>query len=616
MRQDGWVSSSPSSLHPESEPARRGPAIGRVALKAALAVRSFLHGRPLVNDALAPVLRPVLRHLPRLQDDPALASLERFAAAREQVSFVQLGAHDGRTNDPLHPFVTTRDHWSGVVVEPVPEHYEALRTTYADVTDRVRFERAVVGAESGHAPFYRLRDIPGLPAALRQVGSLSREHVERYAASMFDPSLVVEENVASTTLTDLLARHDLTRIDLLHMDIEGAEAIVLSQIDFNAPWAPDALLFEHNHLSHTDFTHWKARLRSAGYSLEHGRLDTWAERPSTAVARLGDALSPGAMRRIELTTAVRDTDRIPKVANAGHTTVHAGVPVQIMHCGVRIEQDCYYGPWMTEVIRRLHGHHEPQEEVVFHELVERLRPGARSPVMVELGSYWAYYTLWLKHVRPDATCILVEPDPQHLEVGRRNLALNGTDGRFIHAGAGREHGGRLRIRCESDAVTRTVPTVSVDGLLETQAVDRIDLLVCDVQGAELEVLHGARGALRQGRLRFLVLSTHAMPANPVLHQHCLAFLRDAGAQIIAEHSIPESCSGDGLIVASFDPADAGLTVAITIGRARDSLGGELEWRIARMSGWSGLVRQLARPLMRHSIAGALLQRVYVIRRGR
>jgi FkbM family methyltransferase len=577
-------------------------------VRSVLAARSFLHGRPLLNRALAPIARPVLRHVPRFQHDPALSSLERFALASGPVTFIQLGAHDGLTNDPLHDFVMSRPNWSGVVVEPVPEHYEALRSTYAAVTNRVRFERAVVGDRSGHAPFYRLREVPGLPRALRQVGSLSREHVEQYASGVSDMSLVVEEQVASTTLSALLDRHDVTRIDLLHMDIEGAEPIVLSQIDFTAAWAPRALLFEHNHLSTDDFQHWKIRLRAAGYVLEHGRQDTWAERIPQTRASAPTGFTAGALRRIELTTAVRDTDRIPKVPNAGQTTIHDGVRVQIMHCGVLIEQDCYYGSWMTEVIRRLRGHHEPQEEVVFHELMSRLGHDTTAPVMVELGSYWAYYTLWLKHLHPEATCILVEPDPQHLRVGQRNLALNRVDGHFIRAAAGREHGGQLRLRCESDSVTRTTPLVSVDGLLATQPIDRIDVLVCDVQGAELDVLGGAQEALRTDRIRFLLVSTHAIPRDPVLHQRCLAFLQDAGAHIIAEHSIPESCSGDGLIVASFDPRDRDLTVAITIGRARDSLDGELEWRLARLNGWRGLARQLGRPLMRYGFARALVSR--------
>jgi FkbM family methyltransferase len=258
--------------------ARRAPRVDVTRL--VLAARSFLHGRPFLNRWLAGLARPVLRHIPQLQSDPALDALARFAQAAGPVMFVQLGAHDGLANDPLHDFVMSRPDWSGLVVEPAPDHFAALQMTYAAISGRIRFERSVVSDSSGHAAFYRLRDSPGLPAALRQVGSLSRAHVEEYAASVQDPSLVVQEQVASTTLPALLERQGIAAIDLLHMDIEGAEPLVLAQIDFDAPWAPRALLFEHNHLSTADFRHWKSQLRLAGYALEHGRQDTWAARPS------------------------------------------------------------------------------------------------------------------------------------------------------------------------------------------------------------------------------------------------------------------------------------------------------------------------------------------------
>ena len=105
--------------------------------------------------------------------------------------------------------------------------------------------------------------------------------------------------------------------------------------------------------------------------------------------------------------------------------------MQVMHCGVVVVRDCYYGPWMTEVIRRLKGHHEPQEEVVFHELLKRVGGDQVTPTILELGSYWAYYTLWFRHVFRDGKCILVEPDPLHRRVGDRNLSLNEVDGVVI-----------------------------------------------------------------------------------------------------------------------------------------------------------------------------------------
>src|SRR6476646_8671915 len=95
-------------------------------------------------------------------------------------------------------------------------------------------------------------------------------------------------------------------------------------------------------------------------------------------------------RRIDLTTSCRDADAISKVAEAGAIVERDGTRAQVMHNGVLVEEGCYYGAWMTEIIRRLRGHHEPQEEAAFQLLVERLRadPPAQ-PAMIELGSFWA-----------------------------------------------------------------------------------------------------------------------------------------------------------------------------------------------------------------------------------
>src|SRR4051812_31657526 len=52
--------------------------------------------------------------------------------------------------------------------------------------------------------------------------------------------------------------------------------------------------------------------------------------------------SPEEQARIGLTLRCRDTDPIPKVADAG--SVHDGV--QLMHNGVRVVEGGYYGAWM------------------------------------------------------------------------------------------------------------------------------------------------------------------------------------------------------------------------------------------------------------------------------
>jgi hypothetical protein len=68
-------------------------------------------------------------------------------------------------------------------------------------------------------------------------------------------------------------------------------------------------------------------------------------------------------KRVDLITSCRDTDIIPRVEGAGQT-FGENDEFQRMHNGLIVRRGGYHGDWMTEIIRILRGHHEPQEEKV------------------------------------------------------------------------------------------------------------------------------------------------------------------------------------------------------------------------------------------------------------
>ncbi len=285
-------------------------------------------------------------------------------------------------------------------------------------------------------------------------------------------------------------------------------------------------------------------------------------------------------RRIEMTCRCQDCDGIPKVDTAGEVFAEGETQCQRMHNGLKIVEGCYYGGWVTEIIRRLRGHHEPQEEKVFHELLRHVPPGS---TMIELGAFWSYYSLWFHSAVERARNLMVEPDPHNLEAGRRNFALNGFEGEFVQSSLGREQRPPMPFLCESDHVTRPIAMASVDGLLRDHGIERIELLLSDIQGAEVEMLHGAERSLSEGRIRFVVISTHHhdISGDPLTHQKCLAFIREHGGHVLAEHTIAESFSGDGLIVASFAAEDRTLpTIHLSRNEPSRSLFRETEYDLA------------------------------------
>ena len=276
-------------------------------------------------------------------------------------------------------------------------------------------------------------------------------------------------------------------------------------------------------------------------------------------------------RRIRLTCSCRDADAIPKVPGAGEVFVENGVRIQKMHNGVKVVAGGYHGEWMRTIIEQLAGHHEPQEEKLFDAIVRTVPPGS---TMIEFGAFWAYYSLWFAHAVPDARLILVEPDPANLEVGKRNLALNGRTAELVQASVGREPLPPRPFPCESDGQTRMLPEVCLDGIQDRFNVDRAEIVLADIQGAEVAMLEGAAESIRAGKVRYMVISTHhpSISLDPLTHQKCLDFVTAHGGHVLAESCAEESFSGDGLIVASFDPADAGMPpVAISRNDLANSL---------------------------------------------
>jgi FkbM family methyltransferase len=263
--------------------------------------------------------------------------------------------------------------------------------------------------------------------------------------------------------------------------------------------------------------------------------------------------------RIAMTLRCRDCDAIPKVADAGRVIVEPGTgPVQVMHNGIRVVADGYGGPWTTRLIELCRGHHEPQEERVFHEVVSQLPVDAS---MVEIGGYWAYYSLWFLSGGNRRRSIVVEPDPTHLEIGQRNATLNGLSPEFLAGFVGGKPGSPQPFQTESSGLV-SLPCLLVSQILVERGIDRLDLLHCDAQGAELAVLESCRELFRRGAISWVFISTHAyqISGDPLTHQRCLALILGLGGKLVAEHDVHESFSGDGLIVAWFGPGEPKLAL--------------------------------------------------------
>jgi hypothetical protein len=215
----------------------------------------------------------------------------------------------------------------------------------------------------------------------------------------------------------------------------------------------------------------------------------------------------------------------------------------ILHNGLRVPvagPGAYYGPFsQLLVINR--GVHEPLEEFVFQEVLKRL-PDA--PSMIELGAYWGHYSMWLKKEWPKGEVILVEPDAGCLKAGQDNFARNGFKGEFIKAFVGT---GKFEI----------------DDFFRNRKIKKLDILHTDIQGFEVEMLHGAQDVLKRRRVHYLFISTHSQQ----IHGEIVGQLRNLGYRVeISSDFDVQTTSFDGFVFASSPDVDPVFEQISILGR--------------------------------------------------
>lgn len=196
--------------------------------------------------------------------------------------FVQVGSHDGRTDDPVHA-TAVRYPVRGILVEPVPQLFARLSSTYADAAG-LTLVNAAVGPEEGRASFHWVQPRPGDPPWVDQLGSFSRDVILRHGDDVADlDERITALPVDCRTLASLVAEHAFDRVDLLHVDAEGWDFAILQTVDFTAAWAPRFILYEQKHLG-DDKVAARAFLRRRGYRTVDFDMDVFAYRARRAGA--------------------------------------------------------------------------------------------------------------------------------------------------------------------------------------------------------------------------------------------------------------------------------------------------------------------------------------------
>ncbi len=201
----------------------------------------------------------------------------------EEFFFLQVGANDGKTNDPIYPYVT-RYGLKGVAVEVQPEVFLSLEQTYHDYP-KVTCVNVAIARQTGSLPFFTVKDSAKTKenySRMTGIASFNRDVIRHTIKNKLPKGVNVddyiqESAVQTLTLNDLVREYGVTRIDMVQLDCEGYDYEIIKMIDFER-FSPSIINFESNHLSDHDREECQAMLERLGYRWFRHGIDTCAYR--------------------------------------------------------------------------------------------------------------------------------------------------------------------------------------------------------------------------------------------------------------------------------------------------------------------------------------------------
>lgn len=224
-------------------------------------------------------------------DYPSISAiLDRWAHEKDEFRFIQVGANDGYTNDPVYKYVRLYG-WKGILVEPQKEVFEkGLKETYKEF-DNLSLINAAIDSECGTKKLFKIgfsdsKWATGLSSFNKEMvkKQYKRGYVEECALEAGEAlpdskdDYICAEEIQTLTFEKLIEQHDLSDINGLFIDAEGYDYDLIKMFDFSS-YKPGLVMFEHQHMTRSEEWELIDHFRELDYSIFRGDYNTLAHRP-------------------------------------------------------------------------------------------------------------------------------------------------------------------------------------------------------------------------------------------------------------------------------------------------------------------------------------------------
>jgi len=174
----------------------------------------------------------------------------------------------------------------------------------------------------------------------------------------------------------------------------------------------------------------------------------------------------------------------------------------------------------------------------------RLLMKTDKPVVIEVGAHHGAYAVIMGKIvkKTGGRIIAIEPDPISFTKLTNNITLNGLENTVICLNiavsdkTGKQYlhlnNSQSKLSAEKTRNSHMVDVKTVSQIISTYHIDKIDLLLIDVEGAELPVLQGIPWASIKIETIFCELHPYAWKDFGYSHNEWLAFLSKHNYRVI------------------------------------------------------------------------------------
>ncbi len=218
-----------------------------------------------------------IRYLWKIFPDPIDKYLIEFSKTHKNIKFIQIGANDGISFDPVYKYVQEYN-WSGILIEPLKPYFEELKKNYDKFKNRqLHFENCAISDKAGMDTMYFIANLSGKEKdyeILKAIGSFDKKHLLKYIENRKNLEVKAVE-ITVNTLDDIIEKYHYHDFNILVIDTEGHDFKIIRSLDFEKVH-PDVIIYEHIHLNEGDKNMCSGLLNSKRYRLVEDGINTIA----------------------------------------------------------------------------------------------------------------------------------------------------------------------------------------------------------------------------------------------------------------------------------------------------------------------------------------------------